>query len=267
MAAPLAPWASIYDVLNKYAPELIDDDTGQIDADPAVADQWVATLDYATWMLWVLSRGAVHAEECWIDTYKTSASCKIQLRNAPLLTVVKVEAITVCGDSSVGPTEIDYCLDDVQTINVCCSGGYAQAGFGCLSSSQCGCRQTAVRVYYRTASTLPPGTEYLVGWLTNQIMLQGQGKACELPQRVTSVTRQQVSWSFVDPMDFVEKGLTGIGRVDTWLMTVKMSNPSSRLLDPLRSQLRSSQRVICAGAEFDADEYTSAFNITTDMVG
>lgn len=260
MAAPLTPWVSIYDVLGRYAPELIDPDTGEIIGDPIVVAQWQSAIDYATWTLSTLSRGAVHPEECWIDEYLTTASCKIQLRHQPLLTVIRVDAVTVCGSSINAPSEIEYCLIDPRTIDVCCSTGG-------VTSSQCGCFQTAIRVYYRTDSTLPPSTEYLIAWLANQLMLQQSGRACELPQRVTSVSRQGVSWSFVDPMDFLDKGLTGIGQVDTWVSLVRLNYPSSRLIDPLRSQLRTTRRVNCDGAEFQSVEYSPSFNVTTDMVG
>lgn len=44
-------------------------------------------------------------------------------------------------------------------------------------------------------------------------------ESCQLPQRVTSVTRQGMSFTLLDPQDFLEKGRTGIYAVDLFLAT------------------------------------------------
>lgn len=43
---------------------------------------------------------------------------------------------------------------------------------------------------------------------------------CRLPRRVTSITRQGVTWSLLDPMEFLDNGLTGLYEVDAWLKAV-----------------------------------------------
>lgn len=48
------------------------------------------------------------------------------------------------------------------------------------------------------------------------------GKPCDLPQRVTSINRQGMSASFLDPMEFMANGLTGIWIVD---LAIKTYNP------------------------------------------
>ncbi len=48
------------------------------------------------------------------------------------------------------------------------------------------------------------------------------GESC-LPQRLKEITRQGVSMAFADPLDFLDKGQTGIYEVDMWLHSV---NPS-----------------------------------------
>lgn len=48
---------------------------------------------------------------------------------------------------------------------------------------------------------------------------------CSLPQRVTSIVREGVSMTMLDPMDFIDKGLTGLYAVDMWLRSV---NPNAR---------------------------------------
>jgi hypothetical protein len=50
-------------------------------------------------------------------------------------------------------------------------------------------------------------------------------RSCRLPQRVTSVTRQGLSFSQIDPFTFLDKGRTGLLLVDLWLAAV---NPEAR---------------------------------------
>lgn len=49
------------------------------------------------------------------------------------------------------------------------------------------------------------------------------GRACQLPERVQSISRQGVDMVMLDPMEFLENGRTGIYLVDLWLKAV---NPS-----------------------------------------
>lgn len=53
---------------------------------------------------------------------------------------------------------------------------------------------------------------------------------CQLPQRVTQISRQGVTMQLIDPQDFLENGLTGVTLTDMWLRTV---NPN-RLTGPGR---------------------------------
>lgn len=54
------------------------------------------------------------------------------------------------------------------------------------------------------------------------LAIQGDG-TCQLPKRVQTITRQNVSMTFLDPGDYLEKGRTGVPSVDQWLASV---NPS-----------------------------------------
>jgi hypothetical protein len=53
---------------------------------------------------------------------------------------------------------------------------------------------------------------------------------CRLPARLTSITRQGVSMALIDPMDFMEKGLTGIYQVD---MFITAFNPGTQIKKPM----------------------------------
>jgi hypothetical protein len=48
---------------------------------------------------------------------------------------------------------------------------------------------------------------------------------CSIPERVTSISRQGVSWAMLDPQDFLDDGRTGIYQVDLFLKAV---NPERR---------------------------------------
>jgi hypothetical protein len=56
------------------------------------------------------------------------------------------------------------------------------------------------------------------------------GQPCRLPQRVTSVTRQGISVSFLDDMAFLDKGLTGMYFVD---LAARTYNPGRLYRKPI----------------------------------
>jgi hypothetical protein len=53
-------------------------------------------------------------------------------------------------------------------------------------------------------------------WKASPASGAGEG-ACRLPKRVTTVTRQGVTFAMLDPMTLFPDGLTGIPEVDLWL--------------------------------------------------
>lgn len=48
---------------------------------------------------------------------------------------------------------------------------------------------------------------------------------CRLPSNVTSLTRQEVTTTYADPNEFLDKGLTGLRSVDLWVRAI---NPQAR---------------------------------------
>jgi hypothetical protein len=52
------------------------------------------------------------------------------------------------------------------------------------------------------------------------ILAMSNDEECMLPQRVTQISRQGMSWTLLDPQDFLDKGRTGIYQVDLFLTTV-----------------------------------------------
>lgn len=78
-------------------------------------------------------------------------------------------------------------------------------------------------VSYSYGKAVPAGGQIAAGVYACEIAKSLRGDNCELPQRVQTVTRQGVTIGFVDPMDFIAEGMTGLYVVDTWIRAV---NPS-----------------------------------------
>jgi hypothetical protein len=61
--------------------------------------------------------------------------------------------------------------------------------------------------------------------LATELAKDAIGEKCDLPKRVTSITRQGISVAVIDPMLFMKEGRTGLYAVDLFLTAV---NPQSR---------------------------------------
>ena len=75
-------------------------------------------------------------------------------------------------------------------------------------------------VNYVYGRPVDEGGQIATGVYACEIAKSLSGADCELPQRVQTVSRQGVTIGFVDPMDFLDKGMTGLYAVDTWLRQV-----------------------------------------------
>lgn len=194
----------------------------------ATADNLVVIIatTSATWLLDTLTQGRLHGDECWLERYQVNV-CDIRLRRGPvasITSVVRTDACTPIG--TPGGVAINWCWKSSQTINVCndCT----------FSEFLCGCNANVVEIVYGIGSNLPPGTKAITGWLATEYGKAAQGKACALPERITNVTRQGVSWTLLDPQDFLDKKLTGMARVDNWLNAVRLTLGGT-YIDPLTS--------------------------------
>lgn len=66
--------------------------------------------------------------------------------------------------------------------------------------------------------------------LANEIILWYAGDSqCALPERITSVARQGISYTILDPQDFIKQGRTGIYAVDSFISAV---NPDGQRKKP-----------------------------------
>lgn len=81
-------------------------------------------------------------------------------------------------------------------------------------------------ITYRFGEPPPEGGVQAVAAFAVQLMLDSVADArCQLPARVSNITRQGISVSVLDPMDFLTDGKTGFYLIDLWLAAV---NPLHR---------------------------------------
>lgn len=87
-----------------------------------------------------------------------------------------------------------------------------------------------LRVTYQFGSTITASARRAVLWLAHQIWLEGNGcddcGECQLPGRTTSVQREGISYTLIDPQDYLRDGKTGLPSVDLWISSV---NPRKAL--------------------------------------
>jgi len=86
----------------------------------------------------------------------------------------------------------------------------------------CSQAHSRLRVQYVFGSTIGAVGRRAVLALSRQLWLSDHPEAgeCILPERVVSMSREGLSYSFIDPMNFLDQGRTGIPTVDTFLMFV-----------------------------------------------
>lgn len=178
----------------------------------------------ATWVCWALSGRKLHAAGQRVETYKMppGTNGKIRLGMTPVESLDLVEKIDTCpgGEESV----LDGICNVGSLVRVS-APRYPAIG----PIEQSGCGENLYRLTYTIKSNLPPGTQKAVEFLALQNLkaLAGDSK-CKLPERVQSISRQNVSWTLIDPMDFLEKGKTGLVRVDAWLAAVNPAGAKSK---------------------------------------
>lgn len=82
----------------------------------------------------------------------------------------------------------------------------------------------AFAVEYLYGSEVPPQGQLAAGVLACEFAKAAVGDAsCQLPRRVQTIARQGITTTFLDDMDNLDKGRTGIWLVDSWVAS--MVNP------------------------------------------
>lgn len=77
-------------------------------------------------------------------------------------------------------------------------------------------------VEYAWGQPVPPDGQQAALKLAIELAKAWSGSPSELPERVTSIARQGVTAIVIDPLTFIEKGLTGLPMVDLFIVS---SNP------------------------------------------
>lgn len=98
---------------------------------------------------------------------------------------------------------------------------------------RCTPRGSRVDVTYEYGSKPSAAIQKAIDVLADELRLaDDQDAACRLPDRVTSVNRQGVSWTVIDPQDFLKDGRTGLYEVDLVLSVYGKSKRRSRVFSP-----------------------------------
>jgi hypothetical protein len=85
-----------------------------------------------------------------------------------------------------------------------------------------GAQEQVHRLTYRYASTVTAGARLILLHYAHEffLWLTEQDDDCQLPDNVTSITREGLGIELATPQDFLDKGRTGMAKVDTWLSQV-----------------------------------------------
>lgn len=210
----------------------------------------------ATWAINVLTGSRFSGPQCWMEDYSIRpGQTRLQIQRT-VDDLFYVELRTGCSDDD--PDEI------VEDLNGAClvGGGLVQLRHGGdnrfmydpmysggLGAAPCGQSGEIARVMYRTENTVPLGADRVVMDLAEQYVLALHGdKKCKLPERISTVTRQGVTWTVMDPQEFFRNGLIGIGSVDHWLNIINSDARTLRATNTLHSGVRRRAVLIGCGA-------------------
>lgn len=126
---------------------------------------------------------------------------KMRLRHTPVQRVLSVEV------NGTLLTPQQYALIDRSSL------GFPFGRLGCAAS--------CVRISYIWGVNPPAGGRAACVRMAEQFLLAwNNDDDCRFPARVTNVTRQGVSWTILDPQDFLNDGRTGLYEVDLFLKAV-----------------------------------------------
>lgn len=79
----------------------------------------------------------------------------------------------------------------------------------------------AFEVTYLQGVPVPAAGRFAAGMYACEILKSCTGSSgCRLPKRVQRITREGVTLDFLDPMSFLDEGLTGLPEVDVWIRSV-----------------------------------------------
>jgi hypothetical protein len=136
--------------------------------------------------------------------------------------IVSIEEILIDGNV-LDPSE--YHVDDAKWLVRNCGGWPTCQNLGCPTTDPC-----TFSVDFTWGQNPPQSGQRAAGLLAAELYkADTPGLTCALPQRVTSISRQGVSFAVLDSQTFLQKNLTGIYNIDTFIMAY---NPSGSMRRP-----------------------------------
>lgn len=100
-------------------------------------------------------------------------------------------------------------------------GNYRRSGNWAVRTDYTGWPLTnTTLITYQFGRPVPSGGNLAAILLGTELGKALAGKACGLPARVTSVTRQGITFEALESLEVLKEGLTGIHAVDLWLRAV-----------------------------------------------
>lgn len=221
-------------------------------------DAWDAVAE-ASWALNQLLDDAYHPPCCFVERHKVApGGCEIKLGHGPVVTVKDVFVVDPCDESTQHAAD-NWCYRGARVISTNDRASYPRGTFGIgfdpwfITGSPCqpcGLQHTYLEVVFSVESTLPPGARRVAKKYAIEIARSGLGLPCELPARMTTVTRQGVSWTIAGPTDFLTSGLTGVDSVDAWIATARRGLGGT-IIDPLQGSMISCMKYCCDTADPD----------------
>lgn len=223
------------------------------------ADDAEKVIEEASWLLWSLTGFRFTSKyQGRKDTYRSRHDVwKFNLAHGPVDDVFTIKRIDPKDDSVTALTnwvdlrggEIrlkdgNFALDYQKTSFVRFGGRYPLLGDRPRDD-------TLLEVQYRIKPNLPAGGARAVRKLAYELYLSDSGSgACSLPDRVTSIVRQGITWTILDPMDFLQEKLTGLGSVDQWISAVN-NRGYAGITDPITWLELVESEVIGCGEDFE----------------
>lgn len=197
-----APWATVAD-LPATAPTL-------------PPEEWARWLMLASEVLWALSGRQWSGASCeetarWVG----EASWCLPPATSQVLTVLALPHDEVTSVTLV-------------TVNGVAFTGYRRVRSWLHRTDGAGWGGTVDIVYQRGLAPPVGGVLAVVAYAVELAKAATGDTSCRLPKRVSSVTRQSVSMTILDPMTFLKEGKTGLADVDQWLAAVNPSGHPER---------------------------------------
>jgi hypothetical protein len=155
---------------------------------------------------WGLCHGVPH--------HRCEATASIGLGRSPLVSIQKV----VIDEEVIDPST--YRIDDQKWLT----------RIDCRVWPLRGCTCSDFIIDFTFGENPPQlGTDAALILSAEMYRAMTPGTTCRLPARLTSITRQGISMAVIDPMDFMDKGLTGVYQIDMFLQAY---NPGRHIRKP-----------------------------------